>query len=77
MLLQALLGMSEEQIIREYHLSGFFSSDYATKDDYDVVISGIKMKPGADLQEKTLNFLINDIGVTAEEIAAIQSILLE
>ena len=76
-LLQAILGMSEEQMIREYQMTGFFSSSYATDNRCDIIIAGINAKQGSTLQEKTINFLVDDIGVTLEEIAAIQSILLE
>ena len=75
-LLQAVLGMSEEQLVREYQLTGFFSSRYAIADECDIILSVLNRKEGDTLQERAVRFLVDDIGVTEAEIASIQDILL-
>lgn len=76
-LLQAILNMSEEQMIREYQTTGFVNSSFASSNQCDVIIAGLSEKEGTTLQEKAVSFLINDIGITEEQIESIRSILLE
>ena len=76
-LLQAILNMREEDIIREYQTSGFFRVDCATSEQYDIILSGLEGKAGNTLQEKAIRFLIDDVGITEEQITAIQNILLQ
>ena len=84
-LLLGLLGVDQETLLKEYY-SSFFSSigacDKATFRDQILNIEGLarglaKYAPkGATLQEQIEGYLLY-IGVTAEEIASIRSILLE
>ena len=84
-LLLGLLGVDQETLLKEYY-SSFFSSigacDKATFRDQILNIEGLarglaKYAPkGATLQEQIEGYLLH-IGVTAEEISSIRSILLE
>lgn len=76
-LLQGLLGMSEEDMLREYQMTGFHLDAYADTSRMDTVIEGLEKYPGDDLPEKIEYFLINEIGVTKAQINSIRDILLE
>lgn len=73
-LLMGVLGVSEEDIYREYRLSGLHSSYLDSA--FSGFMGQLKRWEGQTLQQKTENYLLS-IGVTAEEIAAIQEIFLE
>lgn len=76
-LLQGILGLSNEQMIREYQMTGFYSHKYAISTQYEAIVEGVKSKTGDSLQEKIVSFLENDVGVSKEDIEAIRNILLE
>lgn len=75
-LLQALLNMSEEDMLREYRLTGFTTHSYRNSEKMDIVISGMAAYEGDTLQEKTVNFLKTTVGITDEQIRSIRDILL-
>lgn len=76
-LLQGLLGMSEEDMIREYLLTAFSNPALADVDNMDIVIEGMQNYVGETLQEKIETYFIEVVGLTSEEIESIRSIFLE
>ena len=76
-LLQGLLGVSEEDMLREYELSGFFDKEYIYGKSILPILSGLQNIPGSTINEKIENFLIDSIGITEEQIESIREIFLE
>lgn len=77
-LLLGLLNVSEEDMMTDYRFTGFYGDKtYAVNNKLDIVVSGLAGYNGDTLQEKIEDYLINDIGVTPEEIDSIRNILLE
>ncbi|MBR7132116.1 MAG: tyrosine-protein phosphatase [Clostridia bacterium] len=74
-LLQALLGVSEEDCYRNWELTTFFNGG-SYKDDALKFMENMKKFDGNTLQEKTENFLLST-GLTASEIESIKDIFLE
>ena len=77
LLLQGLLNVSKEDLMQEYRLTGYVTPAVATNNKMDVVFLKLDAYNGDTLQEKIINYLTTTVGVTAEEIASIQSIFLE
>ena len=76
-LLQGVLNMSEEDMIREYQLSGFVYDEIVEENAIQRLTDGLQQYPGNTMQEKVLTFLTEDVGVTQEQISAIRNIFLD
>lgn len=75
-LLEALLGVAEEDLMREYQLSAFYHGSLWSLNDMNEFIGRLKAYEGATIRNKAENYLLS-IGVTAQEIASIREIYLE
>lgn len=73
-LLEALLGVSDKDLRRDYELSAFTYSSVDTE-EFTKLIVAIGMYEGNNTREKVEGYLLS-IGVTAEEIASIRNIFL-
>ena len=76
-LLQGLLGVSEEDMNREYALSGFFNQSYLDSERLQTVYNGLQGIPGETINEKIEIFLVDTVGVPLSQIQQIRSIFLE
>lgn len=76
-LLQGLLGVSEEDMEKEYRLTGFHIASYGTTTYLNGIYGGLEGTPGDTINEKICAYLIREVGVTQEQIERIRSILLE
>ena len=73
-ILQALLGVSEEDIIREHELSALYYGGASTE-LLEELLMNLKAMDGESLPDKVAGYLLS-IGVTQEEIDSIKHILL-
>ena len=73
-LLEALLGVSDSDLEREYSLTAFTNS-YINLPELNALIERISMFSGNTTQEKVEGYLLS-IGVTPQQIASIREILL-
>ena len=76
-LLLGILNVPEEDMIREFTLSGFSSSEFVNKDKLSPIISGLENYEGDTVNERIESFLTEYVGVTDEQISSIRNILLE
>ncbi len=74
-LLEALLGLSEEDLLREYELSALYYS-WANSQKMDAFIATLKTFAGETMQEKVQSYL-RTVGVTDAEMESIKTIFLE
>lgn len=74
-LMGAILGLSEEDLYREWEMSAFFVGG-AFEEEMALFVEELKTYPGVSMQEKVESFLLST-GVTAEEIDSFRSIMLE
>lgn len=76
-LLQGILNVDEEDMKKEFTLSGFLDNDLLEPTYLDAIDIGLQPYDGNTLQEKIVTFLTTVVGVTDEEIASIRRIFLE
>ena len=76
-LLQGLLGVSEEDMLTEYKLTGTLSLKFADAEKIQPIYSGLEGVAGRTLNEKIHNFMVGNVGITEKQISEIRSILLE
>ena len=73
-LLEALLGVSDEDLLKDYELSAF-TDGFIRTDEFTEFIAGFEAFKGNTTQERVENYLLS-VGVTEEEIANIREIFL-
>ena len=69
--------MSEEDMIKEYRMTGFTTAAYRKSLQMDIVINGLQAYDGLTLQEKIVSFLTQTVGITQEQIQSIRDIFLQ
>ena len=74
-LLEALLGMSDDDLYKEYELTAFTDS-YVNTQEFDKFIACVNLLEGKSTKDKVEKWLLS-IGVTEKEISDIREIFLE
>ncbi|MBR4675705.1 MAG: tyrosine-protein phosphatase [Victivallales bacterium] len=80
-MLNALLGVEEDELAKDYEATWFSSAcgvvDKVHREWFEAYLGRIKKYDGANLREKAENFAIQSCGVTMEEINKFREIMLE
>ncbi len=76
-LLQGLLGVSEEDMLNEYKMTGFWASGFADGAKINPVISGLEGVDGKTINEKIHNYMVGTVGITEQQVAQIRAVFLE
>ena len=76
-LLQGLLGVSEEDMMTEYELTGFFMHDYIYGESFSSMCWGLREMSGNTINEKIESFMKENVGITEEQIRSIRKIFLD
>jgi hypothetical protein len=75
-LLQGILNMSEEDMIREYQKTAFVYASYADTTSLEIIIDGLNAYEGDTLSQKIVSYMITEVGITEEQIQSIRDIYL-
>lgn len=73
--LEALLGVEEEDLMKDYQLSALHHKNLWAMEQMEAFVADFNNLKGETLQEKAEGYLLS-VGVTAEEIASIRNIFL-
>ena len=76
-LLQGILNVSEEDMLREYKLTAYVDPSIMERNGMEGLISGFEPYQGDSIQEKIVTYLTTVVGVKQSEIEAIRGIYLE
>lgn len=76
-LLQGLLGVSEEDMLKEYKLTNIVFPNVAEEQKIQPVCTGLEGVPGNSINEKIHNYMVGTIGITEKQIENIRAIFLE
>ncbi|MBO6055211.1 MAG: tyrosine-protein phosphatase, partial [Oscillospiraceae bacterium] len=74
-LLQGILGVNEEDMIKQYALTGF-SRKSATTDGVNPFFGGLEGVAGDTINDKIESYLVETVGVPRADIESIRGILL-
>lgn len=78
-LLEGLCGVPEVDLAIDYELTSFSRMGRRPRFDkpyyYASMVAAMKSRPGATLQDKIERYVVNECGLSAEEVASIRSIL--
>ena len=75
LLLEGLLGINYDQMMKDYELTSFYS--YRQKDNIDYAIDYIETLPGATLQEKFLYYFVSKLYVRRADVSYFIETMLE
>ena len=79
MLFRSLCGVPEVDLAIDYELTSFSRMGRRPRFDkpyyYASMVAAMKSRPGATLQDKIERYVVNECGLSAEEVASIRSIL--
>jgi protein-tyrosine phosphatase len=75
-LIQGILGVDKDDMEREYALTGFWINGVTAK-SLNPIYGGLEGTAGETINEKIVNYLVEEVGVPMSEIESIRSILLE
>lgn len=76
-LLQGILNMSEQDMVREYKLTGYVNPSIVEGKSLESLVEGLERCEGETMQEKIVTYLTNVVGVKESEIESIRNIFLE
>ena len=76
-LLQGLLGVSDEDKESEYRLTGFERRGYLLSKQLKEIPDGLEEYKGDTINEKIESFLVDEVGVSEDQIGTIRDIYLE
>lgn len=76
-LLQGVLGVSDEDKELEYRLTGFERRGYLLSEKLYEIPDGLEEYEGETTNERIVSFLVDEVGVSADQISAIRDIYLE